>query len=76
MVERENEDFPLWVGCGVQNGDKEEFHCFIEPSSPFVRNWIKKIDTTARVESLAKALASILACENGIRDIRWVADKN
>ena len=32
MIELENEEFPLWIGCGHQDGDNDEFLCFIEPS--------------------------------------------
>lgn len=72
MVELENDEFPLWVGCGHQNGDDDEFLCFIEPSKPFVRKWFKKIDTTSQVEKLSEALAGILEAAPEIRDIRWM----
>lgn len=72
MVELENEEFPLWVGCGHQNGDDDEFLCFIEPSKPFVRKWLKKIDTTSQVEKLSEALEGILEAAPEIRDIRWM----
>ncbi len=32
MIELENDEFPLWIGCGHQDGDNDEFLCFIEPS--------------------------------------------
>lgn len=32
MIELENDEFPLWIGRGHQDGDNDEFLCFIEPS--------------------------------------------
>lgn len=74
MVELENEEFPLWVGCGHQSGEDDEFLCFIEPSKPFIRKWFKKIDTTEQVNRVAIALNSILESNPDIREINWRSD--
>jgi len=67
-----NETFALWIGCGHQDGDDDEFLCFIEPSKPVIRKLFKKIDTTEAVAHLAKALDAILTSDPDIRDLRWV----
>jgi hypothetical protein len=73
-VELENETFPLWIGCG----NYEEFHngflCFIEPSKPFVRKWLSKIDTSQTVERLASALEAAVRQRGEISRLRWWSD--
>jgi len=36
MVEIENKEFPLWIGCASYEDGENGFQCFIEPSKPFV----------------------------------------
>jgi len=74
MVELENEEFPLWIGCGHQHGDDDEFLCFIESSKPLVRKWLKKIETTARVARVSEALNKVLDANPYIRDVNWTSD--
>jgi len=45
MVGLENDKFPLWVGCGNCEEHPDGFLVFIEPSKPFVRRRLRKIDT-------------------------------
>ena len=66
-----NEDFPLWIGCGNYEEWPDGFLCFIEPSKPFVRKWLRKIATTERVAALADAIDFILRQHPQIREIRW-----
>lgn len=66
-----NDSFALWIGCGHQNGDDDEFLCFIEPSTPVIRKLFKKIDTTETVSGLAATLEKILASDSDIRDMCW-----
>ena len=74
MVELANEEFPLWIGCGHQDGTNNEFLCFIEPSKPVVRKGFKNIDTTAQVSRVSDGLAKILESDSAIRDINWSSD--
>ncbi|MGI8908866.1 MAG: hypothetical protein ACR2IE_20525 [Candidatus Sumerlaeaceae bacterium] len=66
IVPIQNEEFELWVGCGHQAGDPDEFLCFIEPQSPVIRRWFRKIDTTAVVSRLSAALEEILSTDPDI----------
>ena len=66
-----NPEFPLWVGCGHQDGDEDEFLCFVQPDRPFVRRVFKRIDTRDVVERVVAALDRILAAEPSIRGVRW-----
>lgn len=76
MVELENDEFPLWIGCGHQNGDNDEFLCFIEPSEPYIRKWFKKIDTTAQVGRVAEALKKIIGSNPDIHSVNWMDKTN
>ncbi|HWZ93965.1 MAG TPA: hypothetical protein VNW30_02125 [Opitutaceae bacterium] len=66
-----NEDFPLWIGCGHDQEYEDGFLCFIEPSKPTIRRWLRKIDTTPKISRIADALDRILRGNPQVRDIRW-----
>jgi hypothetical protein len=63
--------FTMFVGCAGYDEPENGFHCFVEPSKPFVRSWFKKIETTAHVTKVTDALQNILASDPDIRSIRW-----
>lgn len=82
LIPLENDRFALWIGCGNMDrgeafgveGDADpvdQFLCFIEPSTPFVRKLFRKIDTTARVSELAAALEAALRAHPRVRQLRW-----
>jgi len=73
LVPIENEGFPLWVGCGNYEEYPDAYLCFIEPSKPFVRRLLRKVDTTERVESVAAALEGALLAHPGVRNLKWWA---
>ena len=66
-----NEEFRLALCCGHQNGDDDEFLCFTDPSTPIVKKFFKKIDTTVQLTRLTEALQEILASDPEIRDVVW-----
>jgi len=66
-----NDKFPMWIGCGNYKEHEDGFLCFIEPSKPTVRRWLRQIDTTARVTQIAGVLNKILLESPEIRDVRW-----
>lgn len=71
MVELENEEFPLWIGCGHQEGENDDFICFIEPSKPFIRKCFKRINTTEQVRQASDALKKVLESTPEISSINW-----
>jgi len=75
MVEIENNEFPLWIGCANYVGTENEFQCFIEPSKPFVRKWFSKIETGPTVEKLASALEAVLLQSGKVSALHWLSDK-
>ena len=70
----DNEQFPLWVGCGNYEEYDDGFLCFIEPSKPFVRKWLSKVDTSPTVERLASALEAALRQRDDVSRLRWWSD--
>jgi hypothetical protein len=66
-----NEQFRLWIGCGCYQEYPDGFLCFIEPHTPFIRRFLRKIDTRSRVSSLQMAMDKVLGEAEGIRDKRW-----
>jgi hypothetical protein len=74
MVEIENQEFPLWIGCANYDGTENEFQCLIEPSKPFVRKWFSKIETGQTVEKLAAALEEVLVQCGKFSKLRWLSD--
>ena len=71
MVELENEDFPLWIGCANHEAEENTFRCFIEPSKPVIRKWFSKIDTTEVVSKLGADLEAILIQSGRVINLRW-----
>jgi len=74
MVEIENQEFPLWIGCANYDETENEFQCFIEPSKPYVRKWFSKIETGPTVEKLGAALEAVLLQSGKVSELRWLAD--
>jgi hypothetical protein len=70
-IDLRNDLFPLWIGCGNYEEYEDGFLCFIEPSKPFVRRWLKRVETAGTVESLATALENIVETSGEARDLRW-----
>jgi hypothetical protein len=76
MVEIENKEFPLWIGCANYDGTENEFQCVIEPSKPYVRKWFSKIETGPTVEKLASALEAVLLQSGNVSNFRWLSDES
>jgi hypothetical protein len=74
MVEVENKEFPLWIGCASYEDGENGFQCFIEPSKPFVRKWFSKIETGPTVEKLASNLERVLLQSGKVSNFRWLLD--
>jgi len=72
VVEMENKEFPLWIGCGHQGEYPDDFLCFIEPHKPEIWRLLKRVNTTEHVQSLHEAIDNILRAHPGIRDISMV----
>ena len=67
-----NKGFSMWIGCGnYDEYPSDGFLCFIEPHTPTIRRWFRRVDTSARVAALRDAVDDLLANEPGIRDKRW-----
>jgi len=73
-VELENAAFPLWIGCGNYEERENAFLCFIEPSKPKIRKWLRSIETSSVVERLASALDAMLRGRADVTKIRWWAE--
>ena len=71
VIDLENPDFRLWIGCGNYEEYPDGFLCFIEPSKRFIRRRFRKIDVTTRVGAVADALESALRANPRVRDLRW-----
>jgi hypothetical protein len=74
QIKVQNETFPLWIGVGVYDEYPDGFLCFIEPNTPSIRRFFKRIDTRGPVEALQRAIDAALRAETGIRDIKWWTD--
>ncbi|MEO9130763.1 MAG: hypothetical protein ABI240_06100 [Sphingomonas sp.] len=70
-IDLAHDAFPLWIGCGNYEEHEDGFLCFIEPSRPFVRRWLKRVPTSETTERLATALEQIVLQSRNARDVRW-----
>ena len=67
----QNDDFPLALCCGHQNGDDDQFLVFTDPSTAKVKKWFRTIDATPQLTKLLDALNTILNDDPEIHDITW-----
>jgi len=63
--------FPLWIGCGNYEEHEDGFLCFIEPSKPYVRRFLRRISTTSIVDRLAATLDDIVRGSDKALQLRW-----
>jgi len=70
-IQLDNDAFPLWIGCGHYEEYPDGYLCFIEPSKPYVRRWLKRVPTMDTVERLATAMERIVQDSEKARDLRW-----
>ncbi len=70
-VDLSNVAFPLWIGCGHYEEYPDGHLCFIEPSKPHVRHWLKRVPTNGVTEPLATAIEQVLRADSRISDLRW-----
>lgn len=66
-----NDPIKLWLGCS--NYGDDSWLVFIEPSQPFIRQWLKKIDTKPVVARAADVLERLVR-ESGASSMRWWSD--
>ena len=66
-----NKSFRLGIGCGRYEEYDNGFLCFIEPHTPFVRKFLRKIDSRERILSLQQAIDKVLAESEGITSRHW-----
>lgn len=74
-IQIHHEAFPLWIGCGFYPEHPDGVLCFIEPSKPFWRRWLRKTSTVETVERLANALERIVAASGLAQDLRWWSEE-
>ncbi|HEX2476844.1 MAG TPA: hypothetical protein VHK01_18970, partial [Lacipirellulaceae bacterium] len=57
VIPIKNEAFRLWVGCGNYDEYPEDgFLCFIEPHTPTIRRFFRRINVADRVRELRDAM--------------------
>lgn len=70
-VSLRNEAFPLGIGCGHYEEYPHGHLCFIQPSKLYVRPWLKRVETSEVVETLASAIERVLRASSQVSDLRW-----
>ena len=70
-IDLEHSAFPLWIGRGSYPEYQNGFLCFIEPSQPFFRKFLRKISTIEVVDRLAATLQSIFEQSGKVSQMRW-----
>ena len=66
-----NWGFSLRIGCGHYQEYPDGYLCFIEPHKPFVRRFLKRIDTRETIAALQQSMDVVLTEDSGIRAKRW-----
>lgn len=71
IVELENKQFPLWIGCGNYEETENGFLCFIESSKPYIRRWFRRLHAEPTIERLVDAIETILKESGKVTNLRW-----
>jgi len=73
-IQIKNKAFPLWIGCGHFEEYTYGYMCFIEPSKPYVRRLLKRVNTSEVIELLATAIERVLCASALVSNVRWWTD--
>lgn len=73
VVPIKNDRCDLWIGCGEYEEYPDGYGCFIEPHKPVIRRFgfLWKVDVSAEIAALQRALDGVLTADARIRDVRW-----
>ncbi len=71
IIPIKNEQFKLMICCGNYEEYANGFLCMIEPHTPFIRQWLRKIETGPRILALQQAMDKVLSACRDIREMRW-----
>jgi hypothetical protein len=71
VVSVENKTVNLSVQFGYFDEHDDGFYCFIEPHSPTVWRWFKRINVEASVTELQKSIDDILKSETLVNSMEW-----
>ncbi len=75
MIDLANDEFRTWLGCAAY-GSPRDWLVFIEPNKPFVRKWLKKIDTQTTVAKIADQLEAVLTTKGSATGLKWWSDQD
>jgi len=70
----ENEEFPVWIGCGNVDNSENEFIVFVEPNKPEIKKgFFKKkiINCRPIIEKLTHSIDEILNAHDAVSEINW-----
>jgi hypothetical protein len=71
VVMAHRKPFPLWVGCGNQEGSSTRWGLFVEAQAGFVQKLLRGIDPAASVSHLEEQLENLVRSQPDFTDIAW-----
>ncbi len=71
VVMVQKKPFPLWVGCGNEDGSTTRWSVFVEAELSIFQKLFKKIDPDPMVKSLEIQLEEMLQAETKSLDLLW-----
>jgi hypothetical protein len=69
MVQRK--PFPLWVGCGNEDGNTTRWGLFVKAEPGFFQRGLKQLDPSSSVIALEQQLEGIVKAEPECSDVAW-----
>ena len=71
MVQRK--PYPLWIGCGNEDGSIERWNLFVEAEVSLFQKIFKRLDPALQVNSLEQLLEELIKAEAECTDMSWDA---
>ena len=69
MIQRK--PFRLWVGCGNEVGNFQQWGLFVEAESGLFQKLFKRVDPSPSVAALEQELEKIVRTETGCKNVEW-----
>jgi len=69
MVQRK--PFPLWVGCGNEDGNPKRWVLFVEGKPCFFQRILKRVDPSLSITTIEQQLEEIIKAEPECSDVVW-----
>ena len=63
--------FPLWIGCGNEDGSTTRWSVFVEAEPGLMQRLFKRVNSAPAVAALEQRLETLLKSEPHVQNVSW-----